>query len=256
MVGGKLFEFQGIDFWRELAKANYETLRSFDKDNSIEIHVSEWNLTSKLFEYQHDTSDGSAYCCQAISDVYPYVDTFSYWTISDVLRELRFPNKEFHGDFGLITVHKLKKPKFWTFKMLNKLKGQRILVLITDSIKGIGSLATKTKEGLYIVIWYYNPEWDVKKEPVKISLECNSLPFKNISITRSLIDDSHSNITNIVIEKSITGWPTDEELEEPRRLNSLYEEREHKELEDGRYRYEATLMPGIVLFLELEPLLS
>ena len=39
-------------------------------------------------------------------------------------------------------------------------------------------LSTKTKEGLYIVIWNYNPEWDVKKEPVKISLECNSLPFK------------------------------------------------------------------------------
>ena len=101
------------------------------------------------------------------------------------------------------------------------------------------SLSTKTKEGLYIVIWYYNPEWDVKKEPVKISLECNSLPFKNISIIRSLIDDSHSNIINIVIEKGITGWPTDEELEELKRLNSLYEEREHKELEDGRYRYEA-----------------
>jgi len=47
------------------------------------------------------------------------------------------------------------------------------------------SLSTKTKEGLYIVLWYYNPEWDVKKESVKISIECNSPPFKNISIIRS-----------------------------------------------------------------------
>jgi xylan 1,4-beta-xylosidase len=253
-VGGKPFEYKGIDYWRELAKANYEIVRSFDQENSLEIHVTEWNLTSRIWEPQHNTANGAAYCCQAINDVIPYVDTFSYWTISDIFREQGFPDKEFHGGFGLITIHGLRKPKYWAFELLGRLKGQRIPVSITTPVKGVGSIATKTREGLYVLIWYYNPEWDTVKEPVNIRVECSNLPFKDVNVTEALIDQTHSNIITIATEKGIKGWPTDEELKELKSLNTLYEEKSSEHIEEGRYNRYILLNPGSVAFFAVTSL--
>lgn len=251
MVGGKPFEFCGIDFWRELSRMNYEILKSFNKSDEIEIHVTEWNMTSRLWDPQHDSANGAAYCCQAIHDVCGYVDTFSYWTVSDIFRELGFPEKEFHGGFGLITVHGLKKPKYWAFELLHRLRGPRIPVSIEAPIPGIGAIATRSIDGLHLLTWYYNSSQENSQEYIKCKLNCLNLPSGKVNIKKAIIDNEYSNITRIANSLGISSWPTEEELAKLKGLNRLYEEEFFEEI-DSTYKTEFILSPGSVVYLEIK----
>jgi len=279
IVGGEPFEYFGIDFWRELAKLNYEIVKSFDKSGEKEIHVTEWNMGVHLWDIQQCSSNGAAYCCQAINDVCGYVDTFSYWTVSDIFREMGFPDKEFHGGFGLITIHGLKKPKYWAFELLHRLNGPRIPVSIENPVRGVGAIATKQKDGLAILVWhfdslYYNSVKDIQqnmpvnalpdlediqqktlKEPVKCKIRCLNLPTGKIKVTRAIIDEEHSNILNTALKLGINlnSFPDDKELTKLKELNTLYEEKTQIEI-DSKYEIELSLTPGSVIFIGLEGL--
>lgn len=277
IVGGKPFEYFGIDFWRELSRLNYEIVRLFDKSGEIEIHVTEWNMSVRLWDLEQCSSNGAAYCCQAINDVCGYVDTFSYWTVSDIFREMGFPDKEFHGGFGLITVHGLKKPKYWAFELLHRLNGPRIPVSVENPIKGIGTIATRPKDGLALLTWYFNPLYynSVKdiplnvppsfpqasenilennpKESVKCRIKCLNLPSGKVKITKAIIDEEHSNILNTARNLGINmdSFPDEKELVRLKELNTLYEIETQVEI-DSRYETEFLLTPGSVIFLHLK----
>lgn len=275
VVGGKLFEYFGLDFWRELAKLNYEIVKSFDQSGEIEIHVTEWNMSVRLWDIEQCSANGAAYCCQAVDDVSGYVDTFSYWTVSDIFREMGFPDKEFHGGFGLITVHGLKKPKYWAFELLHRLKGPRIPVFIENPIKGVGAIATRPKDSLALLTWYFDPLYynsvkdiplnmpilpkveetskNVSQEPVRCKIKLLNLPSGKVKITKAIIDEEHSNILNIAKNLGINmnSFPNEKELAKLKESNTLYEEKIQSEIA-SRYEAEFLLTPGSVIFLQLE----
>ena len=45
----------------------------------------------------------------------------SYWTFSDIFEEAGPRFEAFHGGFGLMTVHGIRKPAWFSYQFLNRL---------------------------------------------------------------------------------------------------------------------------------------
>ncbi|MFZ6733301.1 GH39 family glycosyl hydrolase [Undibacterium sp. Ji42W] len=85
---------------------------------------TEWNITSNPRDPQHDGSFAAALATRIVMGVDDVVDAYSYWTFSDIFEENYFPSQPFHGGFGLMTLHGIKKPIYQALAMVAKL-GER-----------------------------------------------------------------------------------------------------------------------------------
>ncbi len=123
----------------------------------VELHFTEWGSTTNPFDPLHDTSDQAAFICKAIASVNGLVDSFSYWTVSDIFEELGLPDKAFHGGFGLISINGIRKPSFTAFYFLKQL-GNEMCKVQQDGAglpPGVGLIATRAYDELRVLAWYF-----------------------------------------------------------------------------------------------------
>ena len=85
---------------------------------------TEWNITSNPRDPMHDSSAAAALATRIVMSVDDVVDAYSYWTFSDIFEENYFPSVPFHGGFGLLNLHGIKKPIYKAFEMVGML-GER-----------------------------------------------------------------------------------------------------------------------------------
>nr|MDO8108648.1 glycoside hydrolase [Candidatus Sigynarchaeota archaeon] len=120
-----------------------------------ELHVTEWGSSSNPFDEIHDTSNQAAFICNAITSVNSLVDSFSYWTVSDIFEELGLPDRAFHGGFGLISMQGIRKPSFLAFNFLKQLGDETYGVQQAKLPPGAGIHATGTGKDMQLLAWYY-----------------------------------------------------------------------------------------------------
>lgn len=149
VLGGEKVTFLPSTYWRDMARRNHGFVESSGRP--LEIHVTEWNSSPDCRDLRHDDSNNAAFICQMVKDVAGYVDTYAYWTLSDIFEERGWPETEFHGGFGLLTVNGIKKPSFHAFKMLHMMGNQRIPAII-DKADGLDGLATVSDRGAQILL--------------------------------------------------------------------------------------------------------
>lgn len=82
---------------------------------------TEWNITSNPRDPLHDSAAAAALAVRIVMGVDDVVEAYSYWTFSDIFEENYFPSAPFHGGFGLINLHGIRKPIFHGFAMVAKL---------------------------------------------------------------------------------------------------------------------------------------
>lgn len=82
---------------------------------------TEWNITSNPRDPLHDSAAAAALAVRIVMGVDDVVDAYSYWTFSDIFEENYFPSVPFHGGFGLMNLHGIRKPIFHAFAMVAKL---------------------------------------------------------------------------------------------------------------------------------------
>ncbi|MHB9130213.1 MAG: GH39 family glycosyl hydrolase [Armatimonadota bacterium] len=251
VIAGQPMTFKGTGFWCEAGRRNYEIVRASDFPN-VEIHVTEWNSSPGSRDFTHDTTYGAAYLCQGISEVAGYVDTFSYWTVSDIFQEGGYPFSEFHGGFGLLTVHGVRKPSWHAFQLLHRLGGERVAATITDAPDGTGVIATRTTTSLQMIAWYFRqpPVEQAQREALTADIP---LPDGEYRLTEYLIDAEHGN--------PLAAW---EEMGKPDRPNAQQlailhaiepgSETRRITITGGCYTYTTVLTPGTVRLIELEEL--
>lgn len=86
-----------------------------------EIHVTEWNVSSKQRFLIRDTAFMAPYVAHVALSSYPLVQSMTFWEITDLIEEVRAPIEPFHGGLGMLTVHGIPKPSYQSFFLLNKL---------------------------------------------------------------------------------------------------------------------------------------
>jgi len=112
--------------------------------------VTEWNITMYPFNPINDSSFAATSLIRSalLADA-PDV-TLIHWTLLDNMSEQPLPMHEFHGGFGLITVHGLYKPTFFAMYALSKLYAE---ILYQDS-----NLCVTREGAAYRILAYHHPK--------------------------------------------------------------------------------------------------
>jgi xylan 1,4-beta-xylosidase len=176
------------------------------------------------------------------------VDSFSYWTFSDMFEEAGVPTSLFHGGFGLLTHRQIKKPTFHVYAFLARL-GDQLLARGTDH------LVTRDSDGRVTVL-----AW----APVDLADVTASPAGHRLALSVPLAGDGAFLLRSSVSDESGNAWAAWGEMGRPasptsRQLDALREAAEpartHRRLPvmDGQVEIDVTLAKHEVTLLEISP---
>lgn len=155
------------------------------KFKDLPFHITEYNTSYDPRNPVHDTAFNAAYICRILSEAGDYVNSFSYWTFSDVFEESDVPRAEFHGGFGLVALNNIPKPTFYAFSFFNEL-GKELLY------KDEHIIVTR-KEDKSVVFAAWN-EWFGDASDGEKEYEV-AIPFENgkVFIERYTVNEEYAN---------------------------------------------------------------
>ena len=99
----------------------------------LPLHYTEWNSSSSFNDHIHDHYRQASYILEKVKRVGYAVNSFSYWTFTDIFEEEGPRQTPFHGGFGLINYQDIKKPAFYAYRYLNLLGKQELQNADTSS---------------------------------------------------------------------------------------------------------------------------
>lgn len=111
----------------------------------LPVHITEFNSSYRPDNPIHDTAFHAAYLAPVVTAGGDLVDSFSYWTFSDVFEEAGVLTTLFHGGFGLLTHRQIKKPTYHLYAFLARMGGQVLA-------RGPDHLVTRDTEGRVTVL--------------------------------------------------------------------------------------------------------
>ena len=86
-----------------------------------ELHYTEWSSSYSPRDPTHDTYQNATYVLNTLKKTEDIAASMSYWTFTDIFEESGVPPSPFHGGFGMMTVHGIRKPTFYSFSFMNQL---------------------------------------------------------------------------------------------------------------------------------------
>lgn len=125
----------------------------------IEVHLTEWSSSPTSRDYSHDYLPAATYIIKSNLDCIGLTDSLSYWVFTDIFEEAGPGPEAFHGGFGLLTMHGIKKPSYLAYRFLNHLGHE--LLQRTDCFA-----MTKDEEGKLRGIFYHYPEELLSTVPI------------------------------------------------------------------------------------------
>ena len=114
----------------------------------LPIYLSEWNNSPSQQDWLNDTCYKSCYIVKSILENYDRIDSFCYWSLTDLMGEAPLPKELFFGGLGLFTVNGLPKSGYYAFTLLRRLGD----VLIG---RGDGWFATRQGKSYRILLYNY-----------------------------------------------------------------------------------------------------
>jgi xylan 1,4-beta-xylosidase len=111
----------------------------------LPVHITEFNSSYRPDNPIHDTVLHAAYLAPVVAAGGELVDSFSYWTFSDMFEEVGIPTSLFHGGFGLLTHGQIKKPTYHLYAFMARM-GDQVLA------RGVDHLVTRDDAGRVTVL--------------------------------------------------------------------------------------------------------
>lgn len=115
---------------------------------NIPVYLTEWNNTPSQQDLLNDTCFKSCYIVKNILENYDRLESFGYWSLTDLMSDGPLPQRLFFGGLGLFTVNKIPKASFYAFCLLREL-GSRLLG------RGDGYFVTKENGSYQILLYNY-----------------------------------------------------------------------------------------------------
>lgn len=89
--------------------------------SELPVYLTEWNFTLSHRNLVNDTCFKSCYIMKNLLKNYDRLDSFGYWSLTDLIEENALPDSLFHGGLGIYTMNGLRKNVFYTFYFANML---------------------------------------------------------------------------------------------------------------------------------------
>ncbi|MFV0556953.1 MAG: GH39 family glycosyl hydrolase [Lactovum sp.] len=231
------------NIFRENAKKTQELL------DDLPLYYTEWNLSAVFSAYSNDTKKAASYIIKTSLDVEPYVTGTSLWCFSDVFEEMHQFKEEFHGGFGLQTIHGISKPSYYAMKFLSALPEERYDIQSEyENNIHIGAFKEKNKDHI-LISRHSMKSIDCDPESIHIKLEAGE-GSPEVSLKR--IDDEHCNPLKLWEEMGKKKYLNQEDLSELKiKSTDLKETLEVAHL-NGDYAVELILELNDVYYLTVE----
>lgn len=200
-------------YYQELAE-NEKMLNEFKKVREIidaspfpylPFHITEYNTSYSPINPVHDTPLNATYLARILSEGGDYVDSFSYWTFSDIFEERDVPIAQFHGGFGLIGINEVPKPTFHLFSFFNLLGEEQLY-------RDEETLVTRRKDGsVALVIWNLVMEKGESFQK-EVTIDIPIVTGK-VFIKRQTVDENHANPWKVWKEYGRPRFPSKQMVE-------------------------------------------
>lgn len=209
----------------------------------LPFHITEYNTSYSPINPIHDTAVNAAYLAKILSQGGDYVDSFSYWTFSDIFEELDVPKAQFHGGFGLIGLNEVKKPTYHLFEFFNHL-GEDILY------RDDRQIVTKKSDGGYsIIAWNLAMEDDVKELTTKIKIMA---PSNTYFIASKAVSEEYANPFEVWKQMGRPRFPSKQQVKILQDATVPLVNYEQRAVEDGELLLEVSLKRNEVRLIEID----
>jgi xylan 1,4-beta-xylosidase len=141
-----------------------------------EVHWNEWGRSWFPHDPRRETARDAAFIVKTMSEVGQDGDAFAYWCLSDIYDQCGFQQSEFEGNYGMLSLHGLRKPAWNAHRLLHQLGNETLPVVGGDAT--FGGLATRSAGRGSVLAWRY-PAGDgdtVTTDPVHIELPADMQP--------------------------------------------------------------------------------
>lgn len=231
--------------------------------SDLPVYMTEWNFTFSHRNLINDTCFKSCYIMKNLLKNYDRLDSFGYWSLTDLIEENALPDSLFHGGLGIYTMNGLRKNVFYVFYFANMLGNELIA-------SGDGYFITRKEDTYQIITYNYvhygnlfasgelfditettrYSAFDMSRK-LRISLDLNDLKNGHYEIREYFVNRNHGSAYDIWIEMGAVPLdPHDTDL-----LAGLCVPGYHKELklvEKNQLTYATVLEPLEIRFTEIK----
>lgn len=198
--------------------------RKFLDLGNIPVYLTEWNNTPSQQDLLNDTCFKSCYIVKNILENYDRLESFGYWSLTDLMSDAPLPETLYFGGLGLFTVNKIPKAGFYAFCLLRQL-GDRLLG------RGDGYFITKGQDSYQIILYNYEhfshlyaggERFDMTEQerytvfansdPVQIHLNLTGLIPGSYDITETILNRKHGSSFDKWIEMGALEPRSDAEI--------------------------------------------
>jgi xylan 1,4-beta-xylosidase len=150
----------------------------------LPVHITEFNSSYRPDNPVHDTAFHAAYLAPVLAAGGDLVDSFSYWTFSDMFEEVGVPTALFHGGFGLLTHRQVRKPTYHLYAFMARM-GRDVLA------RGDDHLVTRHPDGRVTVLAWAPPGTDL--HTLRLSVPVGDAERGAVFLRRSSVDEERGN---------------------------------------------------------------
>ncbi|MEI6073147.1 MAG: hypothetical protein WCS31_15240 [Verrucomicrobiae bacterium] len=179
-----------------------------------EVHWNEWGRSWFPHDLLKETALEAAFVVKTMAEISQEADAFAFWCLSDIYDQCGVQSSEFQGNYGMLSLHGLRKPAWMAHQLLNRLGSERVPVSGGDDL--ISAVATREGDRAAVLVHAYPEKFDGPPSKVTVRVEW---PFGSPSLTR--LGAEENNICATWRAMDSPAYPTLQELSRLRESNTL-----------------------------------
>lgn len=189
------------------------------RDFAGEVHWNEWGRSWFPHDPLKETALEAAFIVKTMAECSQEADVFGFWCLSDIYNQAGFQSSEFQGNYGMLSLHGLRKPAWFAHQLLSRVGDRRLSCDGGDELSG--AVATRTTAGLAVLIYAYPASIEWIEPARKIHLNVPEAA-RNLRVTR--IGAEANNCITAWRKMGAPSYPTPAQLAELHRQNTLKSE--------------------------------
>lgn len=230
----------------------------------LPIYLTEFNLTVSHRNLINDTCFSAVWLARNILLNDERLDSFGYWSLTDLIGENQPAEDLFHGGMGMFTRNGIRKPAFYLYWFARQMRGECIA-------RGDNYVVVRKPCGIRILSWNYEHFNDLfakgelfdmtainrytpfnRQQAIHLHLPLTNLPVENLTVREYYINRSQGSAFDQWVAMGAQPLETAAEIELLRQsVHPGYHKTSERSV-DGAFEYQVVLEPHEVRLTEID----